>query len=499
METGSPPITRIATMVLFALSCVGLLLFLWLSFGGTIPFAARGYEFRVSFPNAQELATQADVRIAGVSVGRVVSKELDPQGNRTIATIEMDNRFAPVHKDARAILREKTILGETYVELTPGTPHSPTVADGGVLGRGQVQPAVQLDQIFNAFDPTTRRAFQVWQQELARALAGNDQNLNSVLGNLPHFAADATDVVQVLDVQRAALVNLVANGGTVFGALSHSQAALRNLITSGEATFATTAANNQALADTFHVFPTFLKETRTTMARLQTFALNTDPLIRALVPVAQQLGPTLHAVQVLSPDLHRLFVKLGPLVTASKTGLPAIRDVLLGATPLLGALGPFLEQLNPILGWLSLHQQLISDFISNGASGIAGKTTTFGGTGVTCGGVPCGHYLRQFGPTGIETLTLYQSARDANNRGNTYPPSLWLADPRAFSAGGKYPDNFALPAWDCKNTGAPGDGSKPVTGSGTTAPQACWVAPLLPGATGRYKIPEILQATYSSK
>ena len=69
------------TMVLFTLSCVGLLLFLWLSFGGTVPLNPQGYRVRISFPNAQELATQADVRIAGVSVGKVVQKELDPAGN----------------------------------------------------------------------------------------------------------------------------------------------------------------------------------------------------------------------------------------------------------------------------------------------------------------------------------------------------------------------------------------------------------------------------------
>ncbi len=45
METGSPSIAKILTMVLFALSCVGLLLFLWLSFGGTIPFNPQGYRF----------------------------------------------------------------------------------------------------------------------------------------------------------------------------------------------------------------------------------------------------------------------------------------------------------------------------------------------------------------------------------------------------------------------------------------------------------------------
>src|SRR6202035_2066362 len=103
METKSPSPLKIITMALFALSCAGLLLFLWLSFGGTIPFNPKGYQFEASFPDAQQLAPQSDVRIAGVSVGTVVNTALDPQGNRTIATIQMSDQFAPVHADARAI------------------------------------------------------------------------------------------------------------------------------------------------------------------------------------------------------------------------------------------------------------------------------------------------------------------------------------------------------------------------------------------------------------
>ena len=77
MHTGSPKVSRIVTMVLFALSCIGLLLFLWLSFGGKVPFNPQGYQVKVSFTNADQLATEADVRIAGVSVGKVISKSLD--------------------------------------------------------------------------------------------------------------------------------------------------------------------------------------------------------------------------------------------------------------------------------------------------------------------------------------------------------------------------------------------------------------------------------------
>jgi phospholipid/cholesterol/gamma-HCH transport system substrate-binding protein len=471
-------------MVLFALSCVGLLLFLWLSFGGKIPFNPQGYQVKISFPNAGQLATQADVRIAGVTVGKVIDKSLDPQGNRTIATIQMDRKYSPIRQDARAILRLKTIIGETYVEITPGSQSAKPVPDGGLLARGQVQPAVQLDQVFNTFNPQTRRAFQVWQQELAQAVTGNAQNLNNVLGNLPQFAADATDILRVLDVEHASVIRLVQNGGTVFAALTQDQSALRNLITSGEATFATTAANNNALADTFHVFPTFENETKLTMARLKAFALDTDPLVKALEPVAVQLGPTLRAVRALSPDLRRLFVNLGPLVTVSQTGLPGIRDVLNGARPLLNEVGPFLEELNPVLHWLGLHQQLTSDFISNGAAGISAKTLSFAGNGT-------GHYLRQFPPTGPETLS-FATNRDPNNRGDTYPPPLWLADPNNFRFG-----NFN--SWDCKNTPTggpvPAEGVAALLGGGQ---QACWVAPTLPGARPG-QIPHILSAKYPSR
>jgi phospholipid/cholesterol/gamma-HCH transport system substrate-binding protein len=492
MQTGTPSLSRVVTMVLFALSCVGLLLFLWLSFGGKIPFNPEGYQVRISFPNASQLADQADVRVAGVSVGRVIGKSLDPKGNRTIATIEMQTKYAPIRQDAKAILREKTILGETYVELTPGSPSSKPVPDGGLLPRGQVTASVQLSDIFNALDPKTRKAFQVWQQQLATAVQnGNDQNLNNVLGNLPQFSADATDILRVLDVEHSAVQRLVLNGGTVFSALSQDQSALRSLITTGETTFRTTADNNNALARTFAVFPTFLNETKTTMTRLKSFALDTNPLIQQLEPVAHDLGPTLRSVRILSPDLRRLFVNLGPLITASKTGLPGIRDVLKGAKPLLGSLGPFLEQLNPIVNWLSLHQQLISDFISNGATGVSAKTTSLGGAGLSCNGTPCGHYLRQFQPLGAETLAIY-SSRFSGDRGNTYPNPLWLANPLNLQKG-------IFPSWDCKNTGAPGDGSVPADTTPATGHPACWVAPVLPGAAGQNQIPHITKATYSSK
>ncbi len=71
METRPPTVTRILIAVGFALSCFGLALFLWIAFGGPLPLKPEGYRFTVPFTEAAQLAAESDVRISGVSVGKV--------------------------------------------------------------------------------------------------------------------------------------------------------------------------------------------------------------------------------------------------------------------------------------------------------------------------------------------------------------------------------------------------------------------------------------------
>ena len=156
MNTMAPSKSKIAVMVAFAASCVGLLLFLWLSFGGSVPFVPQGYRITVEFNEAVQLGTQADVDIAGVTVGNVVSVGLDRQTGLTRAVLQIDPKYAPRPANTRAILRQKTLLGETYVELSFGNPHGPMLHDGARLPQAQVAPTVQLDQILDTFDPKTR-------------------------------------------------------------------------------------------------------------------------------------------------------------------------------------------------------------------------------------------------------------------------------------------------------------------------------------------------------
>src|SRR3712207_2109486 len=158
MPKRAPSAARLAIITGFALSCFALMIFLWVAFGGALPLGPKGYRFQVSFPDAATLADQADVRVAGVNIGKVVERRRDPAGNRQLATIELDERFAPVRRDAKALLRQKTLLGETYVEIDLGAKGAPNLPEGGRLRNAAVAEAVEFDELLTKFDQQTRRA-----------------------------------------------------------------------------------------------------------------------------------------------------------------------------------------------------------------------------------------------------------------------------------------------------------------------------------------------------
>src|SRR5215204_4521600 len=110
MQKAAPNFGRIALMAGFALSCFALVLFLWLAFGGPVPLKPKGYRVTASFAEASQLATEADVRISGVPVGKVKTIESDPETGRSNVTFELEAKYAPLPEDARAILRQKTLL-----------------------------------------------------------------------------------------------------------------------------------------------------------------------------------------------------------------------------------------------------------------------------------------------------------------------------------------------------------------------------------------------------
>ena len=406
-------------MIAFALSCVAILLYLWLVFGGSVPLRPEGYRFEVKFPEATQLAQEADVRISGVNVGKVKKKEPDRESGLTNTVIELDDDYAPIPADTKAILRQKTLLGETYVELSPGAGDGKRLHDGGTLDSAQISPTVELDEIFRTFDPRTREAFSTWLTEQGAAVGEGGQALSDALGNLTPFAENVGDTLRILDEQKEATRGVVRDTGAVFEALSERQGQLRGLVSNSNRVFRATAERNRELADAFVAFPTFLRETRTTTRRLSEFARDTNPLVSQLRPWARQFSPTLVHLKGLAPDLKGLVKDVGPLTTVSRRGLPALERSLDDTRPLLARLDPYLRDLQPVFDYLGLYKREITAFFANDSAATQATDPS------SISPRPLS-YLRTANPLSPESLAAYDE-RIATNRSNPY------SEPGAYS------------------------------------------------------------------
>src|SRR4051812_39527381 len=339
---------------------------MWITFGGSSPLKPKGYEVEANFPEATLLAQTGDVRISGVPVGRVTKMERD--GNRTRVTMQIKSRYAPLPSDTRAMLRLKTLFGETYVELTPGTPTAARLADGGLLPNSQVQPSVELDEVLKTFKPRTRAAFQTWLQSQANAIEGRGTDINVGLASLPGFVGSADKLLVTLDAQSAAVRRLVASTGDFFGAISQREGELRGLVTDANHLFQTTAARNQDLADVFRELPRFEREATLTLPQLSAFARRARPVVKRLQPAATQADPLFADVARLSPQFDGFFARLNEIVAASKPGLPAFDRILAGVPGLLESFQPFLRNANPVLDYIGINKREVTALFANVAA-----------------------------------------------------------------------------------------------------------------------------------
>jgi phospholipid/cholesterol/gamma-HCH transport system substrate-binding protein len=420
MQKRAPTLGNLLVIALFVLSCFGLLLFLWESFGGPVPLKPKNYQFHVSFPQALQLAEQADVRISGVQVGHVTSFNLDKDG-RANATIEMDSRYAPVRANVRVILRQKTLLGETYVQILPAAKSGPFIPDGGKLANTHVEPSVTLDQILSVFNPRVRRDFRLWMQSLSASFNGRGEDLNASFASLEPFVVGAGRLTGILASQEGAIRGVVHSTGSVFDAISERDHQLEGFIANGERTFHAAAQSSTAFAEAFRALPTFESRSRVALQELDSLAADASPLFDQLRPAERQLTPTVQALAKFSPPFSGLMTGLGAFTRASKQGVPALSRALALLPPQFAQLIPVLHNLDPFLQYLGEYEPEIEAFFANFTAASQGHNINSNDPGA---GLQ--HYLRTMQVLGPETLAVYPH-RIGTDRANPYPHAGALA------------------------------------------------------------------------
>ena len=322
MDKSAPSFGRIAAMVVFALSCFGLLLFLWLAFGGADPAQAEGLPLPgVASPRPRSWPRRPTCASPACRSAR--SRRSSP--TRRPAARSRSSRWSRATRRCRRTPRRSCARRRCWARPTSSSRRArrdaKPIPENGTLAAGAGRPTtVELDEILRAFDPKTRQAFQTWMQAQAQGIDGYGRDVNDALGNLAPVRRGHRDARGHPQPPGGRGQRLISNSGVVFGALTERQGQLRSLIQNSNRVFATTAARDRELQETLRRAADLRgRVARDGRAAWRSSRATPTRWSPSCGPAARELSPTLHRPQRCSrPDLKRLFVELNPLIDASQ-------------------------------------------------------------------------------------------------------------------------------------------------------------------------------------
>lgn len=178
---------KVGLLVLFSLGILGGFIFALGHFS-----SSSGYNIHVDFKFVGTLAEGAPVKVSGMKVGKVkeikfLAGKMDPDRKRRVwvrLTLWIENRARDaVRSDSAFYINTQGVLGEQYVEITPGNrddPKSKVIAEGDIR-EGEDPPRVDLimSRLYSLLETVTD-LLQKERQSLVKVIHNGAKSLETL-------------------------------------------------------------------------------------------------------------------------------------------------------------------------------------------------------------------------------------------------------------------------------------------------------------------------------
>ena len=132
----------VGLFIIAGILCLG---YLSIKLGKLEIVGTKGYELYGVFSNVGGLKVGSSVEIAGVNVGRVKSIVLDHYQAHVVLNF---SKGLDIQEDAIASVKTKGLVGEKYIDITPGGSEK-MIQPGGRIR--ETQPAVDMEGLISKF------------------------------------------------------------------------------------------------------------------------------------------------------------------------------------------------------------------------------------------------------------------------------------------------------------------------------------------------------------
>lgn len=360
--TGGNQTRAVAGLVGFACACALIFPVLFHAGGGQLP-GTGNYRLQVVVPDAEALTTGSQVWEQGITVGRVSG--IATHGDIAVLMLDINLADAPVYRNATAQVGARSVIGESILEIDPGTSSAGAIPNGGALPLASTDPTTQLDQAISTLDPITRGQLRRLLAGTGAGLGNGGAHLNDTLAGLASTATEGLPVAEILASQRNQVAELIDSLGQIMAAVGARGAALRGLAGTLKTTAAAVAARDRQLTLTLRQLPPTLTTVRATTAHLGSFSGVASPVIGTLATALERLAPVIRQLRPAVGDAREALSRLGAF---SIRGIPLLRQLEAFAhsgVPLIAPLDASLDQTDPLLAYLSPYSRELGAFFGN--------------------------------------------------------------------------------------------------------------------------------------
>lgn len=355
------PRLRAGVVAAFVALCAAIFSFLWINAGGRIPLVTQsGYQVQVAFTDVDNLVFQSDVRIAGVNVGKV--EEIEREGRRTLVTLELDDSVAPLHEGSQVSIRNKTLIEETYLEVTDGK--GPRLDSGTRLPAEAARTSVQLNDVLTSLDPPTRRDLTRVVRSSGASFNGTRDDVELLLTGLGQVGGNA-GALESLAAQSADLRSLTTSSTRVLEALDVQQGRIVDLVRDSQRLTQVTSDHEQDVRALMGSLPPLLHSTRAASQSLERLSEPLGTVAGNLHASSGDLNAALLELPGTTRDLRGLLPSLDRTLVRAPETLQYLPPLQRTAEPLVSTLEVDLADLNPMLKYLSPYGRDVVSYWSN--------------------------------------------------------------------------------------------------------------------------------------
>jgi phospholipid/cholesterol/gamma-HCH transport system substrate-binding protein len=368
-----------------------------LMFGGD-----GGYRVNAVFDDAGQLVRGNQVTVGGRPIGSVEEIALNDR-SQAVVELKVDDELAPLHTGTTATIRAPSLSGiaNRYVALQPGPDSAGEIADGGEIGVDETTAPVDLDQLFNAFDPETRRGLRQVIEGQATYYGGKSKQANEALRYLSPALSSTSRLTRELVYDDGVFDRFLVDTSRVMRTVAARRDELASLVGNANTTAAAIGDENQSRARALDMLPASLRKANTTFVNLRSTLDDLDPLVAASKPATVDLAPFLRQMRPLVADAEPTVRDLRILIRK-----PGPNNDLINLTAKL----PRLEQLTSTVFPRAIRtmdrSSEVVDTLRQYTPDLAGWFTKFGQAAAAYDAN--GHYARiqpMFSPFSVNDVT----------------------------------------------------------------------------------------------